>query len=331
MTQKEYIRKLRSSLAFFVSENELNDIVSDLEEVFSDSMADGKSEEQICSSLGSPKDAAGNILSERGVTVSTGKMLAKAGAFAIITAVSMYFLWDNIYDSLFIMPFVPLGLLFFTENGKLTGLMEKRISLSGIISCILPMINIFLFPKLADMLLANDLSALFPLGAAITTVTAVSLVFAVLSVKTNPYGVIIPAAGSAASLCIVVLQAYAAFHLNDNVFIDIGEDIRTQQIAFRARFMNIFITTLFIAGIIIFVFSAFRRDKASISCMYAVLGTLMLLSRERSILRHLDILAETKPILHYVSPSLWAEACAMIILSVMITVCLALRKARNNG
>lgn len=331
MTQKEYIRKLRLCLSFFVSENELNDIVSDFEEVFSDSMTDGKSEEQICLSLGSPNEAAANILSERGVRVSTGKIIAKAFTFAIITAVSMYFLWENIYAGLFLMPFIPLGLLLFTENGKLTGLMEKEVSVSGIVSCIVPMINIFLFPKLADLLLSTDLSALFPLGAAITMVTAVSLVFAVLSVKTNPYGVIIPAAGGAASLCIVVLQAYAAYHLNDIFFIDIGEDVMAQQIAFRARYINIFITTLFVAGIIIFVLSAFRRDKSSIPCVYAVLGTLMLLSRERHILRTLDISAEFEPILNYVSPALWAEVCAIIILSVIFTVCLELRKAKNNG
>lgn len=331
MTKKEYIRKLRSCLAFFVSENELNDIESDFEEVFTDSLIDGKSEEQICLSLGSPKDAAANILSERGVTVSTGKILAKAFTFAIITAASMYFLWDNVYDSLFIMPFVPLGLLLFTENGKLTGLMERKISVSGIAACIVPMINIFLFPRLADSLLMTELSALFPLGAAITAVTAVSLVFAVLSVKSNPYGIIIPAAGAAASLCIVVLQAYSAYHLNDSVFIDIGADIMAQQIAFRARYINIFISTLFLAGIMIFVLSAFRRDKSSIPCMYAVLGTLMLLSGERHILRTLDILAEIEPILHYVPDSLWIEACGIIIFSVIITVCLALRKAKNNG
>ena len=177
----------------------------------------------------------------------------------------------------------------------------------------------------------TDLSALFPLGAAITGVTAASLVFAVMSVKTNPYGIIIPAAGAAASLCIVVLQAYSAYHLNDSVFIDIGENIMAQQIAFRARYLNIFITTLFIVGIIIFVLSAFRRDRSSIPCMYAVLGTLMLLSRERHILRTLDILAETQPILHYVPDSLWIEACGIMILSGILTVCLALRKARNNG
>ncbi|MGN1088773.1 MAG: DUF1700 domain-containing protein, partial [Huintestinicola sp.] len=285
MTQKEYIRKLRSCLAFFVSENELNDIISDFEEVFSDSLADGKSEEQICLSLGTPKEAAGNILSERGVKVSTVKMIAKALTFAVITAVSMYFLWNCPFESEFVMPVIPLGLLLFMENGKPARLTEKKISLSGAASCIISIINVFLFSKLSDSLLRTDFSALFPIVAAITAVTAVSLVFAVMSVRANPYGIIIPAAGTAAALCIAGFQAYAAYHINDNVFIDIGEDIMAQQIAFRARYINIFISTLFIAGVMVFVLSAFRRDKASIPCMYAAMGTLMLLGRERHILR----------------------------------------------
>ena len=74
MTQKEYIRKLRTRLAFVVSENERNDIIADIEEIFSDSMADGKSEEQICLSLGSPEETAKNILLEKGIS-SAGRII----------------------------------------------------------------------------------------------------------------------------------------------------------------------------------------------------------------------------------------------------------------
>lgn len=331
MTQKEYIRNLRSRLAFFVSQNELKDIVADMNEVFADGIADGKNEEQICISLGSPKDAARNILSERGVPIPAGEMLAKVIIFVITTSVSMYYLWNDPYNSIFFMPVIPLGLLLFMENCKLTRLMEKEISASGIVSCIVPMISIILFGKLADSVIMADEAVLFPLGAAITAVTAVSLFFAVLSVKANPYGIIIPAAGIAFSLCIAVLQAYSAFHITDKTYIDVDADIKVQQIAFRARYINIFISTLFISGIIIFVLSAFRRDKSSIPCMYAVMGTLMLLSKERKILRTLDITAGYEPMLQYVPHSLWIESCGIIILSIMITVCLAVRKAKNNG
>ena len=331
MTKNDYLKKLRSCLAFAVSENELKDIVSDMEEVFADSLADGKSEEQICLALGLPKEAAANILLERGVNVSMGKLLAKTAVFLLITAISMCFLWNDTYNSVFLMPFIPIGLLLFAENGKLTELTEKKMSLSGIVSCILPVINVPLVSKLADSIILGDENALFPLGVGITAVTAASLVIAVLSVRTNPYGVIIPAAATAATICIAVLQAYAAFHISDTVYLDVGVDIITQQIAFRGKYLLIFLTTAFIAGIIIFVLSAFRRDKSSIACMYAVSGTMMLLSRERHILRTLDITANIKPILHYIPASLCIAVFGMLILSVTITICLAVRKAKCNG
>ena len=331
MTQKEYIRKLRSGLAFFVSENELNDIVSDFEEVFSDSMTDGKSEEQVCSSLGSPKEAAKNILLEKGVKVSTGKTIAKASVFAIITAVSMYFLWNDVCNSVYFIPFLPLALLIFMENGRLTRLTEKGISVTGIASCIIPMINLFLFPTLVDLLFWNRLSALLPAAAAITIVTAASLAFAMLSVKSNPYGKVIPVMGAAASLCIVILQVYAALGIGRKYYIDIGEDIRIQQIAYRARYINIIVTALFITGIIIFVISAFRRDTSSLPCMYASLGMLILLSRECDILRKLDISSDYKSILYYVPTSLWTTVIYMVILSIIVTVFLVSRKAKSNG
>lgn len=331
MTQKEYIKKLRSRLSFMVSENELDDIVSDMEEVFCDSIADGKSEEQICLSLGSPKEAAKNILSERGVSVRTGKMYAKALVFVIITAVSMYLLWNYPHYSAFIMPFIPLGLLLFIENGKLSGLTEKKLSVSAVVSCIVPMMNIFLFPKLADAVLSAEDRVLFPLGGAITAATAASLVCSVLSVRTDPHGIIISAAGIIASLCIAGLQLNAAFHITDTSYFDENSDIKIQQTAFRARYVNIFITTLFAAAVIVFVISAFRRDKAAVFCMYASMGTLMLLSSERYALKTLDITSGYEPVLSYVPVPLWTEICGMILLSVIGTVCIALRKAKRNG
>lgn len=229
------------------------------------------------------------------------------------------------------MPVIPLGLLLFIENGKLSGLTEKKLSVSGVVSCIVPMINIFLFQKLADAVLSAEDRVLFPFGVAMTAVTAASLVCSVLSVRMNPYGIIIPAAGIAASLCIAVLQLNAAFHITDTSYFDEYPDIKIQQTAYRARYVNIFITTLFVSAVIVFVISAFRRDKAAVFCMYASMGTLMLLGSERYVLRTLDITAGYEPVLSYVPVPLWAEVCVIIVLSVIGTVCSAVRKTKRNG
>lgn len=327
MTQKEYIKKLRCRLAFVVSEKELADIVSDMEEVFSDGIADGKSEEQICLSLGSPKEAARNILSERGVKLSAGGGLIKGAAFAFITAAAMWFLFTDFNKSVYFMPFVPLGLLLLMGNGRLSSLTEKKASIWGVASCLIPLGNIPLFSRLADAVILSEEEVLFPLGAAIALVTAASLACGVLSVRKAPYGVKAPALVGAASLCIAVLQSYSAFKIAGQT----GADSRAEQIAFRAPYVNLFSLTLFISGGIIFVLSAFRLDRASLPCMYAVLGALMIFSRERYVLVRLDITAEFEPILKYVHEPLWAEVSAMTALAVIINIFLIIRRAKKNG
>ena len=65
MTQKQYLAKLRKYLRFRLSNGEIDDILSDMEECFDAGKAEGKSEEDICLSLGDPKTAAASLLSEQ--------------------------------------------------------------------------------------------------------------------------------------------------------------------------------------------------------------------------------------------------------------------------
>lgn len=321
MTQKEYIRKLRARLSFFVTNSELKDIVSDIEEIFLDGVSDGKSEEQICLSLGSPNDAAKTILLERGVSFLSKSTLIKAMIFVAVTVISMLFLWNSPSDSVFIMPIIPLGLLLFIENGDLIKLMEKKSSISGIASCIIPAIGIFLFSSLTHALIGENNEALFPISAAITAATALSLVLSIVSVRVNPYGMITVAVGTVAALCIACFQIYAVLHISDG----------SLPIMSRSQYLNIFIAALFIAAVIIFVFSALRKDKASMFCMYAALGSLMIFSHEKYIISNLYISAEY-------AKSLWIECFGIIVFSIIITVIsiiitayLSVRKARKNG
>lgn len=65
MTKKQYLAKLRKYLSFRLSNREIDDILSDMEECFEAGAAEGKSEEDICVSLGEPKTAAASLLSEQ--------------------------------------------------------------------------------------------------------------------------------------------------------------------------------------------------------------------------------------------------------------------------
>lgn len=65
MTKKQYLAKLRKQLQFRLSNSEIDDILSDIEECFEAGASEGKSEEEICLSLGAPKTAAASLLNEQ--------------------------------------------------------------------------------------------------------------------------------------------------------------------------------------------------------------------------------------------------------------------------
>ena len=65
MTQKQYLDKLRSSLRFRLSETEIDDILSDMRECFEAGISEGKTEEEICTGLGTPRDAAVSLINEQ--------------------------------------------------------------------------------------------------------------------------------------------------------------------------------------------------------------------------------------------------------------------------
>ncbi|MCH5349310.1 MAG: DUF1700 domain-containing protein [Oscillospiraceae bacterium] len=65
MTQKQYLSELSRHLRFRFSDSEIGDIISDIKECFEAGTAEGKSEDDICLSLGKPKDAAAAILNEQ--------------------------------------------------------------------------------------------------------------------------------------------------------------------------------------------------------------------------------------------------------------------------
>lgn len=65
MTQKQYLSALGRHLRFRFSESDIEDIISDMKECFEAGIAEGKSEEDICHSLGDPKDAAASLLNEQ--------------------------------------------------------------------------------------------------------------------------------------------------------------------------------------------------------------------------------------------------------------------------
>ena len=327
MTKEEYIGKLRSKLGFFLSSQEICDISEDMSEVFAEGMAEGRSESDICASLGSPADAARDILAEHGISPKTGRTLAKTVAFAVISAAALGFLWGNTYDSTFIMPLVPVGLLLMLEEGKLSHLTEKKPSALSLIAVIFSALGVFLFAKLADAVLNGNEAALFPLSAVLTAAAAVSLICAVLSVRVSRFGAAVPICGGLISAVIIGFMAYSSFHITEQFYTDADMSYELMQIMYRSKFLNIFMMTLFASAAFVFVTLGIRRDRLTLPCMYAVMGVMMILSKERGILRSLDPSMPLKSIINYIPLSLIIAAVGTVILSAAADIYLIRRKA----
>ena len=67
MKKEDFLEILRDYLKKGFSEDEINEIVRDYEEYFVDGLIEGKTEMEIISSLGSPKEIANELLSESNI------------------------------------------------------------------------------------------------------------------------------------------------------------------------------------------------------------------------------------------------------------------------
>lgn len=330
MTKDEYIRKLRSKLRFSLSAGEIRDIAGDISEVFADGIAEGRSEWEICTSLGSPADAAGNILTEHGISPNTGRTFAKAVISAVIMGAALYLLWSSPSVGVFAAAVLPAVLLLIIEGGKLSHLAEKKSSVLTLIAVILAAVSVFIFGRLADAVLSCNKAALLPLGAVLTAIAAAMLICAVLSVRVSRFGAAAPVCGGVISAVIIGFMVYSAFHITERHFTDSDMSYELMQIMYRSKFLNIFMMTLFASAAFVFVTLGIRRDRLTLPCMYAVMGIMMILSKERGILRAVDPSMSVDNIIKLVPVSLIIAAVGMLMLSAAADIYL-IRKAKCNG
>lgn len=331
MTKDEYIRKLRSKLRFSLSAGEIRDIAGDISEVFADGIAEGRSEGEICASLGSPADAAGNILTEHGISPNTGTSLAKAVISAVIMWAALYLLWRSPSEGVFAAAVLPTVLLLIIEEGKLSHLAEKKVSVLSIIAVIFAAANVFIFGSLADAVLQGNETVLFPISGVLTVIAAAMLICAVLSVRVSRFGAVVPICGGVISAVIIGFMVYSAFHITERHFTDSDMSYEMMQIMYRSKFLNIFITALFIAMALTFITLAVRRDRLTLPCMYAVMGIMLILSKERGILRAVDPSMPVDNIMRLMPVSLIIAAVGMLMLSAAADIYLIRRKVKSNG
>lgn len=135
MTKKQYLAKLRKQLQFRLSNSEIDDIISDIKECFEAGAAEGKSEEEICLSLGEPKNAAASLLNEQTGSERAAKIMEiwlpiiiSAVMFAVYAYCGFMGATDDYRDCVLpIMYVLPLIMwILFERKGFFTALADYK-------------------------------------------------------------------------------------------------------------------------------------------------------------------------------------------------------------
>jgi uncharacterized membrane protein len=139
LTEQEFIRILRSRLEGTLPEEELNDIIFDYAEHFRIGKADGRTEEELCRSLGSPEDIAREIRATHLVKKAEDDRSCKNLLHAVLATLGL-----GLFNLVFVLiPFIILVVLLLVVF--LVGVLLAVLGPVGLVCSVLQMLGISAF------------------------------------------------------------------------------------------------------------------------------------------------------------------------------------------
>lgn len=189
MTRQQYLTKLQNCLCFLLPDSEVSEILCDMEECFDAGINEGKTEEEICLSLGSPKDAAKEILSERHESANPfasqmgGKYISPLICIALGALV--FFTVDFMTaGALAIVGIIlpPLMHLILERNNFVGALKAEKTDIFALSAAILWFGAVLLFMPFVNVMLWADGSSAFGLSVDISALTIVPQIMLLISV-----------------------------------------------------------------------------------------------------------------------------------------------------
>lgn len=277
MTRQQYLSKLRKQLQFRLSNSEIADIISDIEECFEAGTAEGKSEEEICLSLGEPKSAAASLLNEQ----SSGERISKLTEIWLpfIISIGLYVIYIcfgfkvdlNTYNyTLPIMYVLPLIMwVLFERKSFFTALSEYKcdfFTFFGSLSMIAAGVAFNEIPKRSIAIgysnIMNGYSDLSKYAAIMTVFISVAMILLAVSLWKNA-----PKPFSAFPLIVIFFIIYNSVRLcsaysdptDPNSAADIGMSFR--------NILNIF----FICSLAFLIWSFINRNALTIASAYSAM------------------------------------------------------------
>lgn len=277
MTKQQYLSKLRKQLQFRLSNSEIADIISDIEECFDAGAAEGKSEEEICLSLGEPKSAAASLLNEQTGGERISKLteiwlpfLISAGLFAVYTFCGFRVDMDRYDYVLPIMYVLPLIMwVLFERKGFFTALADYKcdfFTFFGNLFMIAAGVAFNEIPKRSIAIgysnIMNGYSDLSKYAAIMTVFISVAMILLAVSLWKNA-----PKPFSAFPLIVIFFIIYNSVRLcsaysdptDPNSAVDIGMSFR--------NILNIF----FICSLAFLIWSFINRNALTIASAYSAM------------------------------------------------------------
>lgn len=227
ISRRNFIDKLKFYLSFYFNYEEITSIIDDYEDWFDNEALQGKSEEEICAALNSPKKVVGNLLSESDKHSIRISILLQNTMIQVLLLIMIYFL-------------ISISLLKICNRNALSYLYP-----AAAIMFIYFIAGIMIVKKnqpLSSILHKKDFywSNLSLLGFSI-----VIILFEMLFLPKMKY----PNSGE---ICSFVLSAFILSLFLINIYVVVKKMLPARQSAF--------LTTLHISGIITLLFFAINQS-----------------------------------------------------------------------
>ena len=181
--------QLQNHLCFLLPDSEVSDILCDMEECFDAGISEGKTEEEICISLGSPRDAVKEILSERNESANPlasqigGKYISPLICAAL--GVLVFFTVDFMTTGALAIVGIILPLLIhliLERNNFVTAFKAEKTDIFALSAAILWFGAVLIFMPFANVMILADGGAVFILSVKISALIIVPQVMLLISI-----------------------------------------------------------------------------------------------------------------------------------------------------
>lgn len=267
--------QLHNHLCFLLPDSEVSDILCDMEECFDAGISEGKTEEEICLSLGSPKDAVKEILSERNESANPfasqmgGKYISPLICAAL--GVLVFFTVDFMTAGALAIVGIILPLLIhliLERNNFVTAFKAEKTDIFSLSAAILWFGAVLIFKSFANVMLLADGDAVFILSVKISALIIVPQVMLLISIFKS---------GKSKLFCIVPAFIIGMVVVSEFITsIDISSLVAESYTAkayysYSGAVCNVYSMTMIITAAELFLWEILNRNALSLPTKYMVI------------------------------------------------------------